>query len=68
MHEEHDVRIGLQPDAASRLQTCGHLERQAADLEATAHPALDALTRVVTTANLERVRPACQAMLAFLDA
>ena len=24
---------------------CGHLERQAADLEATAHPALDALTR-----------------------
>jgi len=36
-------------------QTCGHLERQAADLEATAHPALDALTRVVTTATLERV-------------
>lgn len=35
---------------------CGHLERQAADLEATAHPALDALTRVVSTASLERVR------------
>ena len=41
---------------AGVAQTCGHLERQAADLEATAHPALDALTRVVTTATLERVR------------
>lgn len=34
----------------------GHLERQAADLEATAHPALDALTREVSTGSLERVR------------
>ena len=42
--------------ADASAQTCGHLERQAADLEATAHPALDALTRVVTTATLERVR------------
>lgn len=38
------------------LQIGGHLERQAADLEATAHPALDALTREVSTGSLERVR------------
>lgn len=28
-------------------QVCGHLERQSVDLEAAAHPALDALTRKV---------------------
>lgn len=32
------------------------LERQASDLEAAAHPAMDALTAKVTTPNLERVR------------
>lgn len=35
---------------------CNHLERLSVDLEAAAHPALDALTRKVTTHNLERVR------------
>lgn len=34
----------------------GYLERQAADLEASAHPALDALTQKISTSNLERVR------------
>ncbi len=32
------------------------LYRLASDLEAAAHPALDALTRKVTTGTLERVR------------
>jgi len=35
---------------------CTYLERLTADLEAAAHPALDALTAQVTTHNLERVR------------
>lgn len=35
---------------------CHHLERATGDLEAAAHPALDALTHKVTTHNLERVR------------
>lgn len=35
---------------------CNHLERLSVDLEAAAHPALDALTRKVTPHNLERVR------------
>ncbi|KAG7667553.1 hypothetical protein Ndes2526B_g07491 [Nannochloris sp. 'desiccata'] len=34
----------------------GYLESQAADLEAAAHPALDALTLKISTSNLERVR------------
>ena len=34
----------------------GYLEAQATDLEAAAHPALDALTKKITTGNLERVR------------
>lgn len=34
----------------------GYLERLTADLEAAAHPALDALTAKVSTENLERVR------------
>ena len=34
----------------------GYLERQAADLEASAHPALDVLTQKISTSNLERVR------------
>lgn len=34
----------------------GYLERLTADLEAAAHPALDALTAKVSTDNLERVR------------
>jgi magnesium transporter len=34
----------------------GYLESQAADLQAAAHPALDALTLKVSTGNLERVR------------
>jgi magnesium transporter len=34
----------------------GYLERLTSDLEAAAHPALDALTVKVTTGNLERVR------------
>jgi len=37
-------------------QACAHLSRLASDLEAAAHPALDALTRKVTTGTLERVR------------
>jgi len=35
---------------------CSHLERLTSELEAAAHPALDALTSKVTTHNLERVR------------
>lgn len=35
---------------------CNHLERLSVDLEAAAHPALDALTKKVTPHNLERVR------------
>ena len=34
----------------------GYLESQVADLEAAAHPALDALTQKISTNNLERVR------------
>lgn len=34
-------------------QVCGHLERLSVDLEAAAHPALDALTRKVTNQLLE---------------
>ncbi len=34
----------------------GYLENQAADLEAAAHPALDALTIQISSGNLERVR------------
>jgi len=34
----------------------GYLDSQAVDLEAAAHPALDALTLKVSTGNLERVR------------
>jgi magnesium transporter len=34
----------------------GYLESQTADLEAAAHPALDALTQKISTSNLERVR------------
>jgi magnesium transporter len=34
----------------------GYLESQTADLEAAAHPALDALTLKISTSNLERVR------------
>ena len=37
-------------------QVCRHLGEQTTDLEAAAHPALDALTRKVTTTTLERVR------------
>ncbi len=37
-------------------QVTRHLAEQTADLEAAAHPALDALTRKVTTQTLERVR------------
>jgi magnesium transporter len=35
---------------------CGALESAAAELEAEAHPALDALTQKVSSANLERVK------------
>lgn len=35
---------------------CSYLERLAGELEAAAHPALDALTNNVSTTNLERVR------------
>lgn len=35
---------------------CTHLERLTSELEAAAHPALDALTNKVSTHNLERVR------------
>jgi magnesium transporter len=35
---------------------CGYLERLNTDLEAAAHPALDALTQKISTSNLERVR------------
>ena len=38
------------------MQACAHLSRLTADLEAAAHPALDALTKKVCTASLERVR------------
>ena len=41
---------------SKRAQACAHLSRLASDLEAAAHPALDALTRKVTTGTLERVR------------
>ena len=40
----------------SGAQACAHLSRLTADLEAAAHPALDALTKKVCTASLERVR------------
>ena len=35
---------------------CSYLERMVGELEAAAHPALDALTASVSTTNLERVR------------
>jgi hypothetical protein len=40
----------------SPLQIASHLNRLTSDLEAFAHPALDALTSRVTAHNLERVR------------
>lgn len=40
----------------SGAQACAHLSRLTADLEAAAHPALDALTKKVSTHSLERVR------------
>ena len=43
-------------DRGQSAQACAHLSRLASDLEAAAHPALDALTRKVTTGTLERVR------------
>ena len=45
-----------QPLTSVHAQVCRHLAEQTADLEAAAHPALDALTRRVMTTTLERVR------------